>query len=96
MGFQLAFLDQVAADRLVGVAVVVGKAQPYEAAVGQLDAAGTLDLQEDGLDRVIDPDQGFGRAGAFAGSNVGCGVIGHQPAAVTPAALQRAGAADGL
>ena len=52
---QLAAVDQVAAERAVGMAVLVGKADADALAVVELDLARALDLQEEELDRIGDP-----------------------------------------
>src|SRR5207249_9347416 len=54
---ELTLVDQVAAQRAVGMAVLVGVAQPYTLAGFELDLARTLDLQEEELDRIRDPGQ---------------------------------------
>ena len=54
---QLATLDQHAADRAVRVAVGVGIADAHLRAIGKLHPARALDLQEESLDRVVDPQQ---------------------------------------
>ena len=50
-------LNQVAADGAVGPAVLAGVADADVAAVLKPDPAGALDLQEEGIDHAIDPDQ---------------------------------------
>jgi hypothetical protein len=54
---QLALLHQPAADRQVGMAVLLGVADALVAAVGQLDASRALYLQEEQLDRIGDPEE---------------------------------------
>jgi hypothetical protein len=54
---QFAALDQRLADRLIGMAVLVTVVQAHHAAVGQLDPAGTLHLQEEEFDGIIDIEQ---------------------------------------
>ena len=55
--FQLALFHQPAADRPVGVAVLVGVAQAQLTAVFQLHPARTLDLQELQVHRIGQPGQ---------------------------------------
>ena len=54
VGDSLAAVDQHAADRAVRVTVLVGVAHAHHAALGERDAARALDLQEEGLDRILD------------------------------------------
>ncbi|SRR6266852_1106947 len=46
---------KVAAQRAVGMAVLVGVAKPHTLAEFELDLARTLDLQEEKLDRIYEP-----------------------------------------
>ena len=57
LGLDLAALDQDASDRGIGMAVGAGVADSHLAAVGQTDAARSLDVQEERIGRVVDPDQ---------------------------------------
>src|SRR5690606_41814983 len=59
-GGRRAALDQLAADRSIRVAVVVGEADAHDRAVGQAHAPRTLHLQEEGLDRIVEPQQHLG------------------------------------
>src|SRR3989304_10014718 len=55
IGLELALLDQITADGLVGVPVLVGVADAQQLAALQLYPARSLYLQEEGFDRVVDP-----------------------------------------
>ncbi|SST09845.1 Uncharacterised protein [Acinetobacter baumannii] len=71
-----ALLDQPAADRLVRVAILVAVADAQLPAVFQLDAPGTLDLQELQVHRVAQPGE-HRRAGAVVADRRGV-VVGFQ------------------
>ena len=60
-------LDQIAADRPVGLAVLAGVADPDQRAVVEADLARALDLQEELGDRVVDPEQLEAAPGQRAG-----------------------------
>ena len=49
--------DQLAADRDVGVTVLRRVADAQVGAVGELDAAGALNVEKERVDRVVDPEQ---------------------------------------
>ena len=57
VGGEQAFLDQIAANRAVGVAVLAVVVDADDAAVRQLDAARSLHLQEEQLDRIGQIDE---------------------------------------
>ena len=78
-------LDQIAPDRAIGMAVLAGVADPDQRAVVELDLAGALDLQEELVDRVVDPEQLQAAVGQRAGLDVGARVVGHELAALDPA-----------
>ena len=52
-----AHLDQITPDRAIGLAVLTGVADLDQGAVVEAHLAGALDLQEELVDRVIDPEQ---------------------------------------
>ena len=60
-------LDQHAADRRVGVAALRRIGHPHGAAVGKRDARGALDVDEEGVDRIGEPDELQAAAGKGAG-----------------------------
>ncbi|MCY1408218.1 hypothetical protein D9M71_235370 [compost metagenome] len=82
--FQLPLFHQPAADRAIGVAVLVGVTDAQLAAVFQLNAARTLDLQELQVHRVGQPGQ-YRCLGAL-GIDGFCGVIGFEHPAFKAAA----------
>ena len=54
---QLAAVEQQAADRDIGLAVAAVIADARDLAIGQLNAARALDLEKEGGDRVVDPEE---------------------------------------
>jgi hypothetical protein len=72
-----AALDEQFADRLIGVAVLVGEGQARHAAVGQADAPRALDLQKEEFNRVVDPEQNATALGLVAPGDLGSRVVGN-------------------
>ncbi len=83
---EVAAIDKNAPDRAVGMAVLVGVIDPQHAAVGQADAPGPLDLQEEELDRVVHPGQRLRRQTALLGEDFAARPVGHDLVALDPAA----------
>src|SRR5690606_32399333 len=82
---QLAAIDQQAADRTIGVAVVVGEAYAQHAAALEFDAARTLDLQEKELNRILDPGDLAALDCGESGLDLGAFEIRHEaPSVETP------------
>src|SRR5207245_11087576 len=54
---ELAAIDPHARDRAERLSVLVGISDTHDAAVGETDAARTLDLQKERLDRIVDEDE---------------------------------------
>src|SRR5207249_4140436 len=85
---ELTLVDQIAAQRAVGMTVLVGVAKPYTFAGFELDLARALDLQEEELDRIRDPCQnGCGVGASAASSNaavldLATRVIRHEASAI--------------
>src|SRR5690606_9855402 len=78
---QLALVRQPSADGCVGTAVVVGVSQANHLAVGQLNPTGTLNLKEEGFDRIIHPNDGGGLT-VGRSRNLGTRVVRDDPLAV--------------
>src|SRR5437763_13047805 len=57
LAWQLAAVKQQAADRDIGLAVAAVIADARDLAIVQLHAAGALDLEKEGGDRVVDPEE---------------------------------------
>ncbi len=79
-------LDQVTADRPVGAAVLIGIADPERAAVLEADEARALDLQEELLDRVRDPEKLEATAIQGTAFDLAPRMVGLEPVAIDPAA----------
>jgi hypothetical protein len=52
-------LDQPSAYRAVGMSVLVGVIEAHALAIGELNLPRTLDLHEEEINRVVDPEQGL-------------------------------------
>ena len=82
----LAAVDEIAAERAVRVAVLVGEAGADALAAVELDLAGALHLQEEQLHRVGGPCDHRRRQRAVAPVDFPARVIRHEAAAFHPAA----------
>src|SRR5260370_34583857 len=74
---ELSALDEVAPDRLKRVAVLVGVAEAQRLAAVELHAAGTLDMEEERFDRIVDPEDFLARDGRRASSDFRARVVRH-------------------
>jgi hypothetical protein len=57
LGRELAAPDEQSPERAERMPVLVGVSKAQSLAVLELHLAGSLDVQEEGVDRVVDPDQ---------------------------------------
>src|SRR5690606_24465190 len=78
---QFALVSQPAPDGCVGTAVVIGVSQANHLAVRQLDPTGALNLQQEGFDRIIHPDDG-GRLTTRRSRDLGTRVVRDDALAV--------------
>ena len=83
---QFALFDQPLADRAVGMAVLVGIADAYAAAVVELDLPGALDLQEEETDWIVQLEQRLPGAPLFLGRPFRPAEVGYQLAPLDAAA----------
>ena len=84
-------LDQVAADRAIGVAVLRRVADPDHGAVVEPHLARALDLEEELGDRIVDPEQLEVAARERAALDLGARVVGQELAVADPAIDRVAG-----
>ena len=70
--------DELATDGDVSVAVLSGESQAHGAAVVQQDSSGALDLEEEGVDGIVDPGQYPGRRAERPGFDLGASLEGPQ------------------
>ena len=78
-------LDQVLADRPIGAAVLVGIADARGLAGGQAHLTRALDLQEESIDRIVDPEQLELASGKRTAVDRGAIGIGDELALLDPA-----------
>ena len=84
-------LDQIAPDRVIGMAVLAGVAHPDQRAILEPHLTGALDLQEELVDRIVDPEQLQAALIQGAGVDVAARVVRHELAARDPAVNRIAG-----
>ena len=79
---QLATFDQDASDRAIRLAVLVRVPDPHDASVGQLHASGSLDLQEERFDGIVDVQQFLAADRSLPCVDIGARPVGHDALAV--------------
>jgi len=82
---ELASVDEEASDRLKRVAVLVGVADPKRLAVGQLHSSGSLYLEKERFDRVVDPEDFLAGDGSRAAGDFRARVVGDYALALDAA-----------
>src|SRR5207245_10043917 len=83
---ELAALHEVAAERAVGMAVLIGIREAYALAAFELELARALDLQEEKLDRVRGPADHRCAEAFPARFDLGAAVVRHEAPALEAAA----------
>src|SRR6184192_4127676 len=83
---ELAVLDEELADRPVGPAVLVRVADSHHAAIGKLDPTGTLDLQKERCQRIVDVKELLAREHRPACFDVCARPVGKDPLTLEAAA----------
>ena len=81
----LAAFDEEPADRHIGAPVLPVEADIDQRAVAEPHPAGALDRQHEGIDRIIDPEEGEIEPVERAALDLGAGLIGPEPSIDHPA-----------